>query len=78
MSEDRKVRWAVIRFMSGDCDTDEEIIEAELDLDDFQFWFQRNPKQPNFRQGILNLSLHDWNMIKGVPMVADRSDKDTI
>jgi hypothetical protein len=68
-----KVRWGVLRLLSGDLASDDEKIDAELDLDDFQFWFQDNPKHTGFKQILINLSGGQWGELKELPLVEERS-----
>jgi hypothetical protein len=67
------VRWGVLRLLSGDLASNEEKVDAELDLDDFQFWFQENPKHTGFKQILINLSGEQWGKLKELPLVEERS-----
>lgn len=72
---DKQVFWGILRFMHGDMAVSDEIelTDGELDLDDFQFWFRKHPDHPEHIQLLLNLSGAQWDAIKDLPMVKDRT-----
>jgi hypothetical protein len=71
MNED--IRWAILRLMSGSIGNDDETIDGELDLDDFQLWFRRHPEHPEHMQCCINLSGAQWEAIKDLPTVIERT-----
>lgn len=74
---DGPVRWAILRLMSGNPLDDEEIVDAEIDLDDFQLWFQEHPRHVGSRQCAINLTGAQWDEIKSLPIVIARTEKKT-
>ena len=67
-----EIYWGILRFMRGALDDDREIVDHELDLDDFQFWFRKHPDHPEHMQVLLNLSGAQWDAIKDLPQVIER------
>ena len=73
------ILWGELRLGSwvaaGGVETvDVETLDATLDLDEWQVWFQTNPQHPGFKQIVINLSGAQWEQIKDLPIVAERSE----
>lgn len=72
-NNNESVRWGLLRLLSGPLWSDDETVDAVLELDDFQLWFQDRPKATGFKQIVINLSGAQWKAIKDLPVVAERS-----
>lgn len=53
-------------------------VVGELDLDDSQLRFQRLPGHPEYMQILINLSGAQWNDIKDLPSVIERTDPNSV